>query len=525
MARPRKNPLYLKKECPTCKKEFEISSRKYRQRFCSRTCANHHPEVLERMKQSQLETYNKNYGVDHPMQTDGVKENFKKSILKKYGVDHYSKTDEYEKKCKATKLKRYGSENYVNVEKIKNTCLKRYGVNNYRKTEEYKIKYKKTCLARYGLEQSSKSHEFSLAHKELMFNKFLTSDRFKNFSPQFNISEYNGVTKGFKKYPFKCMRCNEMGLHDISNGKDIFCDVCDEVKISKFQKEVRDFIRSIISNEEILEQNIRNIIHPKELDIYIPDKKIAIECNGLCWHSEVLGNKNKVYHLNKTKWCMSKGIFLIHIFESEWIQKKEIVKSILLNLLNSTPDRIYARVCKLREISSEESKIFLNNNHIQENDISSYKLGLFFEETLVSVMTFCKSRFDSKIQYEMSRFCNKINTNVIGGASKLFSHFINTLKPTSVVSYSDRRYFNGNLYKTLNFNFAYNTPPNYYYILDNYKTLQHRMNWQKHKLKTKLPNFDETLSEWENMKTHGFDRIWDCGHGKWIWEHKDQSSS
>jgi hypothetical protein len=117
----------------------------------------------------------------------------------------------------------------------------------------------------------------------------------------------------------------------------------------------------------------------------------------------------------------------------------------------------------------------------------------------------------------MSRFCNKTNTMVLGAASKLFKHFIENVKPNSIVSYSDRRYFNGELYRTLGFRFVSNTPPNYHYIIDNYKNVQHRMGWQKHKLKAKLSAFDPALSEWENMKNNGFDRIWDCGHGKWMW--------
>ena len=132
-------------------------------------------------------------------------------------------------------------------------------------------------------------------------------------------------------------------------------------------------------------------------------------------------------------------------------------------------------------------------------------------------MTFLKSRFDKNIQYEMGRYCNKSGYNIIGGASKLFTFFLKNYTPTSIVSYNDRRYFDGNVYMKLNFNFVGNTKPNYFYVIDNYQHLQNRMSWQKYKLKDKLSIFDETLSEWENMKINGFDRIWDCGNGKWVW--------
>ena len=517
MARPRKNPLMLNKICPTCKKTFTVSSRKYRQTFCSRTCANHHPDVIAKMIASQRNTSLEKYGVEHPMMTEEVKKNFCDAMQTKYGVDYYSQTPEHTIKSKKTKKEHFGNENFTNPKQRKKTCLERYGVDNYTKTEEYRERYVNTCLEKYGIDHASKTPEYALSHKTTMFKKFLESSRFQNFVPQFNITEYKGVTHGIVLYPFKCKRCNTIDNHDISCGKPIFCDKCDETHISLFQKEIGDFVRSLLSPTEIVEQNNRRIISPKEIDINVPSLKIAIECDGLCWHSEILGNKNKVYHLNKTKYCLSKGIFLIHIFESEWNYKKEIVKSILSRAFGKCQNKIYGRKCVIKEIDKNTCKRFLDGNHVQGNDHSTYKYGLFFEDVLVSVMTFCKSRFDKKIEYEMSRFCNKTNTMILGGASKLFKHFVNVVNPTTVVSYSDRRYFNGTLYNNLGFSFVHNSQPNYYYIIDNYQTIQHRMGWQKHKQREKLPIFDPTLSEWENMKNNGYDRIWDCGHGKWLW--------
>ena len=521
MARPRKNPVTIEKVCPTCKEIFIISSRKCRQIFCSRSCSNHHPDVLKKMKESQESTFLEKYGVKHPMMTDGVKQKFCDSMRNKYGVDYYSQTNEHSKKSKLTRKTKFGDENFNNVEQRKQTCVEKYGVDNYTKTKEYREKYTITCLRKYGVPHASKSNHYELSHKKIMFQKFLSSDRFENFIPQFDINTYDGVTHGIVKYPFKCKRCNAVDNHDISNGKYLFCSSCDDLHISLFQKDVYKFIKELLPVNEIVEQNNRGIITPKELDIHIPSRKLAIECNGLCWHSEVLGNKNKVYHLNKTKYCLNKGLFLVHIMEHEWNLKKDIVKSILSHILGKCYNKVYGRECIIKEIDSSKCKPFLDENHMQGNDHSTYKYGLYFKEELVSVMTFCKSRFDRKMEYEMSRFCNKIDTMVLGGASKLFKHFIKNINPKSVVSYSDRRYFDGELYKNLGFQFVNNSPPNYYYILNNYKTAQHRMSWQKSKLKNRLENFDPNLSEWENMKNHGFDRIWDCGHGKWVFQHHD----
>jgi len=500
MARPRKNPLTIDKICPTCNKTFTISYRKNKQIFCSKTCAQHNPSVLEKMEKSKQKTYNEKYNGLHPMQTKQTVDNFKKSLFKNHG-DNYFKEYLVEK-TKESKLKKYGNANYNNIEKVKLTCLEKYGVDNFVKTEEYKELSKDTCLEKYGVDHPSKSEQYRNSHYKNMFNKFENDEDFKNFEPQFTLAEYQGVTHGIQKYPFKCKRCNNTELHKIGDGFFPICVNCDKLQSSFAQKEIYDFIKELLGNDEIVLMNDRTVIYPKELDIYIPSKKLAI--------------KNKVYHLNKTKSCIFKEIQLIHIFENEWKFKKEIVKSILRYSTGSICDRVYARECELREVSYQDASIFLQNNHIQGDDKSAIRYGLYKDNMLVSIMTFKKSRFDKNYEYEISRFCNLINFGVVGGANKLFSHFMKTISPTSVVSYSDRRYFNGNVYTKLGFTFSNITTPNYYYITDKFKNVKNRMSFQKHKLKKILPIFDENISEWENMKINGFDRIWDCGHSKWI---------
>jgi hypothetical protein len=395
--------------------------------------------------------------------------------------------------------------------------VEKYGVDNYRKTEEYKEKYVKTCITKYGIEHASKSKQYKDSHKKLMFEKFTESKRFENFIIQFTFDDYHGVTKKHnKKYPFKCKRCGNSEEHDLCNGKDVKCSNCDK-SMSNFQTEVVTYIKSLLPDEPIVTNN-RVILSPLELDIYIPSKNIAIETDGLYWHTEVSGGKNKNYHLNKTKIASAKGIRLIHLFENEWKHKKEITKSILNTLLSKSNNVIYARNCEIKTISGKEKNNFLINNHMQGADHATVKIGLYHDDELVSIMTFVKSRFDKNIEWEMSRFCTKLNTRVIGGSSKLFSYFIKNYNPKNIVSYSDRRYFSGETYLKLGFNFVSHTPPNYHYTIDGYQSLQNRINWQKAKLEKKLLSFDSLISEWENMKMNGFDRIWDCGHSKWIWK-------
>lgn len=518
MARPKTTPVTVDKICPVCKKTFSVEYRlRNRRTYCSRSCSNHDPKVIEKMIRSQTDTFNNKYGM-HPMKTEQTKERFKEAVKEKYGVEWFSSSSDWKEKVKETNIKNHGSEWFSNPEKTKQTCMERYGVSNIRNTAEYKEKYRKTCMERYGVPNASQNIGFNVKHYTTMFERFLNHPKFSNFKPLFSFEEYSGVF--VKKYKFECKRCGSQKEYSIDNGKSPVCVNCDKCNSSFFQKEVYDYIESILGKTENIVLNNRTILYPKELDVVIPNYKIAIECNGLVWHSEIIGRKNKVYHLLKTKSAAIKGYRLIHIFDCEWENKQDIIKSIIATSLKKTTATINGRDCIIKEISSEVSGEFLKNNHLQGGDHSTVKLGLFFENELLSVMTFVRSRFDAKIEWEMSRYCNKLYTIVHGGASKLFTHFIKTYSPNSVVSYSDRRFFDGMLYLKLGFQFVHNSTPNYFYIIDNYLTIQHRMGWQKHKLQEKLLNFDPKLSEWENMKNNGFDRVWDCGHSKWIWSRK-----
>jgi len=269
-------------------------------------------------------------------------------------------------------------------------------------------------------------------------------------------------------------------------------------------------LREIYAGEIIL--NSRPL-KGKEIDIIIPEHSLAIEYDGLYWHSESKGKTNK-YHLNKTIEAKELGYTLVHIFESEWLNKKDIVMSRLGNMLG-TSSRIYARKCSIVGITSKESKNFLDSNHIQGSVNCSVSLGLQYEGTLVALMTFSKARF-TKTEWELVRYCNILNNSVVGGASRLFKHFLKTYNPESIVSYSDKRWNSGNLYNILKFEHSHDSKPNYWYFKG--KKLESRISYQKHKLKDKLSIFDKDKTEYENMLLNGYDRIFDCGNRVYIWK-------
>ena len=278
---------------------------------------------------------------------------------------------------------------------------------------------------------------------------------------------------------------------------------------SSISKDEMEINRFLVDNGLKTITSSMSIIKPSQLDIYIPSHKIGIEYNGLYWHNEQ--HISNDYHLNKTLACEAKDIQLIQIFEDEWLNKKDIVKSRLKNILGLTKDKIYARKTDIKEAPPKDAKIFLDKNHMQGATNSSVKLGLYLNDDLVSLMTFNKPRLGigaSYDGYELSRFCNKLDTSVIGGADKLLKHFIKTYNPKEIISYADRRWSQGDLYEKLGFQETHRNKPNYWYIIG--KNRKHRFNFRKELLKK--DGFDtKNKTEHQIMLERGIYRIYDCG--------------
>ena len=320
-------------------------------------------------------------------------------------------------------------------------------------------------------------------------------------------------TKSNEKVTITCLECGrdfDIEANSFLSGKH-GCPY-HNCNASTKEKEISEFLTSI-GVENIT--NDRKVLDGHELDIYVPKCNVAVEFDGIFWHNELY--KGERYHLDKTNKCNEKGIRLIHIFEDEWIYKKEIWKSMLRNIFGKTENRIFARKCEIREVDSQTACLFLEDNHIQGKCGSSIRYGLYYNDELVSLMTFGKTRHfigNGSHEYELLRFCNKLNTNVVGGASKLFKHFVDTNKPNNIVSYADRRWSNGRLYDVLGFTLYNVSDPNYYYVIDNKR--RNRFNFRKSVLveKYECPN---DMSEREFCKSKGWWRIYDCGAFCYEW--------
>jgi len=314
-----------------------------------------------------------------------------------------------------------------------------------------------------------------------------------------------------------CIICPEHGEFWMEPSNHLMGQNCRKCSLidSKPEVEVYNFVCQLVGEDNVIQRD-RLILKGKELDIYLPFSKIGIELDGLYWHNELV--KGTKYHLNKTIACEKQGIHLFHIFEDEWLYKQDIVRSILKNMLNKTENSIMARKCEVREVKAHEANEFLEKNHLQGKCGSSVKLGLYYNNELVSLMTFGKSRHfvgNGKHQWELLRFCNKLNTNITGGASKLFKYFIKKHEPDEIITYADRRWSNGNLYNILGFTKYNESKPNYYYVINNRR--HYRFNFRKSILVNKY-GCPENMSEHDFCLSQKWYRIYDCGCFCYIWK-------
>ena len=471
---------------------------------------------LEEFKEKAKQTSLRKYGTESPNQCEEIKNKIKATNLKKYGFTSSSKSDIVKQKVKQTNLERYGVEYYTQtsefLERSKQTNLEEYGVEHVAQAEIFKEKAKKTNLERYGVECHLSLKEVIEKRKKTCLEKWGTTnvstkhidlDILKILNDKQLLLDY---VKSFEQYDLKEI-ANIMGISYEGLKKKLHdFDIWDEIPHGNIHAETElselfpDFHKT------------RQILKPQEIDLYNEDYKLGIEFNGNYWHSDIFKHKN--YHQDKSKLATEKGIFLYHIFEYEWEdpRKKKVILSQLNNLMGKNTVKIGARKCTIKELDNTSCQKSLQENHLQGKDQSSVRIGLFFNEELISVMTFCKPRFTNKYQWELSRFCNKLNTSVIGAASKLFKYFVEKYNPQSIISYSNYAKTKGILYSILGFKYDKLTAPNYVWHYAH--TVLSRYQCQKHKLK-EFYNLGNT--EEEIMRNRGFSKLYDCGNFVWTW--------
>ena len=513
--------------CDSCSKEKETTMKLYTSygykdgNYLCRSC---------KLKKNNQEKY----GVDNIFQLDSIKEKSKKTIKEKYGVDNISQSKEIQDKIKSTNQGKYGTTHHLKnkeiLDKQKKTNIERYGVDNVSKLDSIKEKKKETTFSNYGVEYISQNEEFKkklIIGNQLKYGtdhmfsseeikakikktnkerygfdnpskskevsdkikKSVTQTKHKEILKNKNILSINSDNRTFHMLCETCHKEYEMTwflFYKRRETKTEICTICNPIDKHQSGKEskVYNFIKSIYNGSVIRNHRIDN----KELDIYLPDAKFAIGVNGLYWHSEIFKPRN--YHKDKTKLCINNGINLLHLWEDDIDYKFNLIKYFIKNKLGITSKKVGARKCVVKEINDNKLvKEFLNKNHLQGSTNSSIKLGLFHNESLVSLMTFKKS----KDFYDLNRFCNQRDLIVNGSASKLLKYFVNNYS-NKVFTFSDNAYTDGKVYEKIGFKKEYDLKPDYKYVDNGIRV--HKFNYR-------------------NRDTSNLYKIYDCGKVKY----------
>lgn len=474
------------------------------QKYCSYKCLNSDPNKKEKVKNTCIERY----GGVAPACGKEVQEKMCQTNIERYGVRDVMKNKDILNKAKQTILSRYGgfgNASEILKEKYRATNIDRYGVDNYGKTQECHDKMKKTCLEKYGFDHASKSEKIK--------NKISSSRRKTEISQKDYLIGYTPNGDWICKCPHEgCNVCEEKYFminkgYFIGRTKD-HTEICtrllpigaDHTKNTTIEL----FIQSILDQNNIeYQSNVKGLMgDQKELDIYIPSKRMAIECNGVLSHCTRY--KDRHYHELKTIKCKENNIQLIHLWE-DWIRNKpDIVKSMVLSKLGLVSNKIFARNCIVEKCTDKKEYLeFMDNNHIQGRSGFEIGYGLRYEGKLVSIMTFGHKRGDTDV-FELVRFCSVLNTTVVGAVGELFSHFIKDYNPSSVYSYASNDISNSDEYDKLGFVPSETINSSYWYI----------------EPKTLKRYYKSTFTK-KTADEYGYYRIYDSGQTKWVWYPKN----
>lgn len=455
----------------------------------------------------------KRYGVDNPSKSSEIKEKIKQSNLEKYGAYSYTSTSKGKAQVAHTKLLRYGDSCYNNIGKNKQTKLDRYGDSKYNN----RSKCKQTMQDRYGVDNAFQLTQTRHNYNTYLLNKMSWSDLFKSL--------WNDREKSINY-----LKDKSCSYYDLANLLDVpyytiqtwvtRLDLKSYINYdftgsSHYESEIETFLNSIEAYPQV---HNRIVLEGKELDFYIPQYSLGIEFNGNYFHSSLF--KEKSYHIDKSKLALSKGIPIIHIWEHEWVDStlRDKVKSIIKARCKYNERVVYARKCVIKEVDKKTADKFLNEYHLQNTcKGQSIRLGLYYEDELIQIMTFGKPRYNKNYEYELLRLCTKAGCRLVGGAERLFSYFKKTCSPKSVISYCDNSKFTGDVYYKLGFTLkSYGQPSKHWY---NLKTGQHITdNLLRQRGYDQLfgTNYGKGTSNEQLMLEHDFVEIYDCGQSTFI---------
>lgn len=290
-------------------------------------------------------------------------------------------------------------------------------------------------------------------------------------------------------------------------------------------------IAKILKKFTIVQERVRSLIAPKELDIYLPEHNMAIEYCGEYWHASFNAEeetKTKHRHYDKYKSTYLKGIRLLTIYESEWLDRKPQIVRLLRASIGKLRGKVMARKCVVGEVTHADAVKFFDKYHVQGGKGAGIYYGLYHNKVLVACMRFSYGINDrgaaaKNKEWTLSRYATRVR--VVGGASKLYNTFVKEHNPEVVKSFSDNRYFTGGMYEKLNFKLEEETAPDYQVWspklgLKPKAQYQRRCLSKMQKLHDVVSDFDaktDVRSEREITYSLGCGRIYDCGKKRWVW--------
>lgn len=474
-----------------------------------------------------------------------VKDKISKSILsKKLKWKHNSETIEKMSLIQRGKGNGFYGKNHTKEMKKNHSDLisgfnhPMYGKKHTNETKTILKKHRATNISNDNIKEACQAFNKEVDMFDLDMNYIKTFNSVKETSLETSINESiiskccRGDIKNPTRYYFKYKNKSDNIKQNkfLINKGDYFYYKKDKYKLIKRNKKTcicldnkhQEIIIHINDFKYLFEkaENNSNLI---ELYLFIKsfDKKTLLKDNV------IISNKIKVKYCDIIKYSeifkgrekLEKDNNDIIIFSDEWKNNKNIIKSRIKNILGFSK-KIGARKCSLKEIKDNQLiKKFLKDNHLQGFVGSKVKIGLFYENELISIMTFGSLRKNlgqksKKGSYELLRFCNKKDMLIMGGASRLFKYFLNNYNPEYILSYADYRWSEGNLYEKLNFSYINKTIPNYFYIIDYER--KNRFNYRKDILVSK--GYDINKTEVDIMQEQHHYRIWDLGSLKFIYK-------
>ena len=541
-----KGPHY--RTCIECGKQFEVTPKHLSQEFCSKKCRGMHDKRTGKSKQNSekaKETWKEKYGVENVAQLDSVKEKKKQTSLKHYGVEHPWLDEEVQRKRQETIKRNHGSiyatQDPKVMKKIEKTNLERYGTKAPAQSDEVKRKINNHFNDAYGVNSAMQVPEFKKRYIDESMRKYgvkyaFLSDEAKEKARKTNEKKYGskyfvGTSQHARKTTETVMKRYGVeftgqlkSLHEKAEktmmeryGTRYACLVNpgNQTKVSSVNRAFSQFL-----TENGVENELEFALPEKSYDVRVGN--VLVEINPTYTHNSMYSHFNpeglpKDYHVKRTKYANEHGYQCVHVWDwDDWNK--------VLNLL--TPkETLYARSCDAVEVDVETASKFLNEYHLQGSCRGQiFCTGLTYNGNLIAVMSFGNPRYNKNYEWELLRLCFDSKYKVIGGSEKMFSYFVQTNNPRSIISYCDASKFSGDVYIRLGMSLkSTSSPRKHWYSLDDKNKPKHITdNFLRQR------GYDQIFNEQNGKGTNnellvakrGYLPVYDCGQMTFEWSKK-----